>query len=328
MTLERPIRGSGPNFCGAATYCIVRKGQKNARQPLLGSCLYDPWEKYSRLKTGQATRKQVREIRDPTTNNSTIYFHQTAVTMNAYYTHGAHLCAASNGSKSLPYRKRRHHHLGSAMTLEAAMSLRWQAWAYDYRRQQEHLAKQQQQDFPMFGCNDWRDDFAPASGPVTARPAKRVKRKQVRFAPTATVTALRAPTDEDARNSWYTLADYRAFQSDSRRIVQTLCQAGGGDPRSPGQQQRPDEEEITAVGLEHCLRGRRQTAARRLRTRRHRAAVLEALCDVRRFGGGDGASDPALTVRLLSERYADRQAPVRADRLAASLSNNGIISRP
>lgn len=182
------------------------------------------------------------------------------------------------------------------MAYETAMSLQRQGARY-YCAQQLQFA--QPGYFPTLPGNS---SFACPS--VYLRPQKLLKQtKQVCFAPMATMITTSAPTEEDNLNSWYTAQDYRAFELANRRTVEAIYQAGGTDSLNP--------EEISPVGLEQLLYGRKRILARRLRNKQHAVMVLE-MYDVQRC---NGVFDPEM-VRRLSLRFTDDQAVLRAARLA------------
>ena len=183
------------------------------------------------------------------------------------------------------------------MAYETAMTLQRQGARYS--AQQQLLQFAQPGYFPTLPGTS---SFACPS--VYLRPQKLLKHtKQVCFAPMATMITTSAPTKEDSLNSWYTAQDYRAFELENRQTVEAIYQAGGTDALNP--------EEISAVGLEQMLCGRKRIFARRLRNKQHAVMVLE-MYDVQRC---NGVFDPEM-VRRLSERFTDDQAVFRAARLA------------
>ena len=56
----------------------------------------------------------------------------------------------------------------------------------------------------------------------TAPIRRRVTKKCVRFAPTATVKTIPVVSDEDVFNSWYQIDNYLAFESNNRQVVTTV----------------------------------------------------------------------------------------------------------
>ena len=98
-------------------------------------------------------------------------------------------------------------------------------------------------------------------------------KKHVRFAATAPATALHPSTEEDALNSWYSDAEYEAFQNDCRRTVAafTLAKARKdlGEPKHC-----LDGSRFTARGLEDVLT-QANTEQRDYRKRLHAHHVLK-----------------------------------------------------
>jgi len=120
----------------------------------------------------------------------------------------------------------------------------------------------------------------------------------------ATVFTTSTPTEEDIHNSWYKAEDYRGFELLNRRTVQMIYHAGGVDSLNP--------KDVSEIGLEQFLLGRKRIVARRLRNKQHVAMVLE-MYDLQRC---NGVFDPEM-VRRISQRFGDDQAVIRAERLAA-----------
>ena len=182
------------------------------------------------------------------------------------------------------------------MAHETALSLQRQGARYS---EQQHQFAQSGYFPTLPGTSSYT-----SSPTVYLRPLKLLKQtKQVCFAPMATMITTSAPTEEDNLNSWYTAQDYRSFELENRRTVEAIYHAGGSDSLNP--------EEISPVGLEQLLHGRKRMFARRLRNKQHAVMVLE-MYDVQRC---NGVFDPEM-VRRLSERFTDDQAVFRAARLA------------
>lgn len=137
---------------------------------------------------------------------------------------------------------------------------------------------------------------------ATFLPTTVVEKKQVRFAPTATVNT-RSVSHEDLNNSWYGEVDYRSFEEENRHTV-GLIFCTGGDSSSL------DPEHYSVLGLEQYAAGHRQMMTCRLKTLQHAAIVLE-MYDVQRCSG---IFDPEM-VRRVSEWFSDepvRRAQIRA----------------
>jgi hypothetical protein len=201
----------------------------------------------------------------------------TATTSQGYHLRGRDL-----PMKPLPFKKRSHEKQG-AIAFENALSLRWQAMV-SHRR---YLAKQQQQQYHSNGFSLYGYESGSARPTMISLRAK--FKKQVRFAPTATVNT-RSVTQDDLDNSWYTDEQYISFERENREIVAFVCQAGGDVSKL-------DPEKYSVIGLEHYIEGRKQMMARRLKTMQHSAMVLE-MYDVLRC---NGIVDPEV-VRKVSER--------------------------
>lgn len=238
-----------------------------------------------------------------------------SITMNSQYSQGGIFFAKSH--PPTPYRKRRHHQVqveSNAMSFQSsALSLQWQGKLYREQQQQSALP------YPFSALpvskNTHCQYDSPSSGsPVYLRPLKRVKpTKQVCFAPMATVITTSTPSEEDNHNSWYKAEDYRSFELLNRRTVQTIYQAGGVVSLNPN--------DVSEIGLEQFLVGRKRMVARRLRSKQRVAMVLE-MYDVQRC---NGVFDPEM-VRRISQRFGDDQAVIRAERLAAENQSSSSAS--
>ena len=118
------------------------------------------------------------------------------------------------------------------------------------------------------------------------------RKKSVRFAPTATLYQ-KAVSEEDLRNSWYSVAHYVAFEAENRRIVNSVYCSKSPFPRNSS------DESIELLGLEQFLQGPEHMMQRRNRSLQHGCMVLE-IYDMQR---SLGQYSPEL-VRRVSERWS------------------------
>lgn len=131
----------------------------------------------------------------------------------------------------------------------------------------------------------------PPSSPPTPQRTK----KSVRFAPTATMYQ-RSVSDEDLRNSWYSVEHYMAFEAENRRIVNAMYygKKGSFDPSA-----KASEAWIELLGLEQFLHGPEHMMQRRHHTIHHGRMVLE-IYDLQR---SVGKYNPEI-VRRVSELWS------------------------
>jgi hypothetical protein len=140
---------------------------------------------------------------------------------------------------------------------------------------------------------------------LTSPPASKRSKKSVRFAPTATMYQ-RSASEEDLRNSWYSMEQYAAFEAENRRIVNALYY-GKKDSFPPSA--TLDESSVEVLGLEQFLHGPEHMMQRRNCTVHHGRMVLE-IYDLQR---SVGQYNPEI-VRRVSELWS---ASAQSDRQQA-----------
>jgi hypothetical protein len=119
-----------------------------------------------------------------------------------------------------------------------------------------------------------------------------VGKKQVRFAPMATVVTVSKLSKEESEQSWYESKEYRAFDQERRRTIAAVQWARGDLGRL-------DPEHYTMRGLEKHL-SRRQVQARKFKTMQRTYYVLKQ----QHFQRCRGVSDPE-SLQAVSEMFSD-----------------------
>jgi hypothetical protein len=143
---------------------------------------------------------------------------------------------------------------------------------------------------------------------------KTKQKKRVTFAlESNTVNVREEETSEDFQNSWYQDQDYRNFEDENRRIVQSVRLNGGDFSHL-------DETQYSVHGLEQYIfpdgsSSIRSSTARRSRTMQHAAIVL----DVYNFQKSNGLLLDDELVRKVSLRFSQEMIRTAFVRAAAPL---------